>query len=287
MRRRTRRAPDRRRTGPGNSTGRKWISGEPRGDGDDRRATSFKRRTNAPCSSPRYISSSTNGAPTTTMTTSSRPASRRGPDRTRSRAVCSTRSSTERVGPPLLERPVHEAHQDELRQHADRDADRDRWAEPQPVVLDERMPGKSWPAEPLAQQPQAHRHRRAHNAGRHRHGDPDRGVLRRVVAGAPTTTAAPTTPPTSHVTTQTPSAWPTLMRSWSGPTRVGETWAPGMRRRLPAERGRRTQPASRGRGREHQHADGCGDLPAASRSAPRAARRGARRGRSRADRARR
>src|SRR4249920_2213552 len=41
-------------------------------------------------------------------------------------------------------------------------------------------------------------------------------------------TAEPMRFPTSQPPSHAAAAWPTLMPPWSGATRVGETWAPGM-----------------------------------------------------------
>src|SRR4051812_21342339 len=72
------------------------------------------------------------------------------------------------------------------------------------------------------------------------------------------TTPAPRRLPAIHVAAHTMKAWATVIRAWSGSTRVGETWAPGIGSQITGgERsGGLLVAASAGEsrcGREHQH----------------------------------
>src|SRR4029079_7698554 len=70
---------------------------------------------------------------------------------------------------------------------------------------------------------------------------------------------APSRLPTTHVAAHTTKACATVIRAWSGSTRVGETWAPGIGSQItPASAATaavlaRSAGESRG-GREHEHA---------------------------------
>src|SRR4029079_3960568 len=70
---------------------------------------------------------------------------------------------------------------------------------------------------------------------------------------------APSRLPTTHVAAHTTKACATVIRAWSGSTRVGETWAPGMGSQITRASAAtaavlaRSAGESRGR-REHEHA---------------------------------